>query len=137
MTIFRTYSELARLETFDERYEYLKIKGRVGDPTFGFERYLNQRFYISSEWKRIRQHVIARDLGFDLGIEDHPIFDKVIIHHMNPMDPNDIINSNEDILDIEFLITTSHRTHNAIHYGDKSLLYKPYTPRFSGDTNLW
>lgn len=135
--MLRTYTELIRLDSFEDRYEYLRIKGRVGETTFGFERYLNQRFYTSIEWKQVRQHVIARDLGLDLGVEDHPIHDKIIIHHMNPMAPDDILHNDSDILDPEFLICTSHNTHNAIHYGNKDLLPKTYIPRFSGDTNLW
>lgn len=134
--IIRTYTELSRLETHLERYEYLRTGSRVGESTFGYERYINQRFYRSAEWKRIRTHVIARDLGNDLGVDGYGIHDRIIIHHMNPMTPDDIIDFNEDILNPEFLISTSHGTHNAIHYGDKSLIPR-YTPRFSGDTSLW
>lgn len=135
--MIKTYSELTRIPFFEDRYDYLKLRGTVGHPTFGFERYLNQRFYTSHEWKRIRQHVIARDLGNDMGVEGNPIHDTVIIHHMNPMRPDDIIHSDADILDPEFLITVSQRTHNAIHFGDKTLLKKPFEPRRRGDTNLW
>ena len=136
--ITRTYSELRQLETFADRFEYLKLGGSVGRPTFGFDRYLNQRFYTSSEWKKVREHVIARDLGLDLGIEGHDIHDKIIIHHMNPMVPDDIVHEDMSILDPEFLITTCHRTHNAIHYGsDVNLIPPEVTERSLGDTKLW
>lgn len=134
---FRTYSELRRIDDFEERYEYLRIGGGVGRETFGFDRYMNQQFYTSREWKQIRQKVIARDLGCDLGIEDHDIFDQIHVHHMNPMTPDDIKHGNDDILDPEFLISTSHRTHNAIHFGDKNLLPKTMVERRPGDTKLW
>lgn len=133
----RTYSELQRLSVFADRFEYLNLDGVVGEKTFGFERYLNQQFYRSTQWRNIRHHVIARDLGCDLGIEGYEIHDRVIIHHMNPMAPQDIIHANEDILDPEFLITTTHQTHNAIHYGDKSLLAQDPIERYPGDTRLW
>lgn len=133
----RRYSELRRLETLDERYEYLSLRAQVGVSTFGWERYINQRFYTSREWRDIRHHVIVRDDGCDLGIEDYPISDRPIIHHMNPMTVEDIERGNSDILNPEFLITTSHKTHNAIHYGDASLLPKPMTVRMPGDTKLW
>lgn len=136
MTI-RTYRELSRLQTFDERFEYLKLKSYVGRDTFGFDRYLNQRFYTSREWRNIRQHVIARDLGCDLGIEGYEIFDKIIIHHMNPIDADDITHGNSDIINPEFLITTTHQTHNAIHYGDPSQIPHQLIERRPGDTKLW
>jgi len=133
----RSYSELRRLETFEERYRYLQLRGQVGDPTFGFDRYLNQRFYTSKEWRDVRNFVIARDEGLDLGVPGYEIFDKIIIHHMNPMVAEDIVHGNDDILDPEFLITTTHQTHNAIHYGDENLLAKPLVERRPGDTRLW
>lgn len=133
----RSYSELIQLNTLKERFEYLNLKGVVGQETFGFERYLNQRFYTSREWRQVRTHVIARDLGNNLGIEDNEIYDKIIIHHMNPMAPIDIRDNAEAILDPEFLISTSHKTHNAIHYGDSSALVLPFPERSPGDTNLW
>lgn len=135
--ILRTYSELTRYDSFAEKFKYLKLNGTVGKATFGTERYLNQRFYRSVEWKRIRDHVIARDLGLDLGVEGYEIYDKIIIHHMNPMVPEDLHQGNYDILDPEFLITTTHRTHNAIHYGDESLLPRTIIERQPGDTKLW
>ena len=136
-TRIRTYSELRRLQTFKERYDYLSLRGVVGDSTFGFDRWTNQQFYTSTEWKQIRHHVIARDAACDLGIEGHDIFDRPIIHHMNPMQVSDLTQHNEDVLDPEFLITTSHRTHNAIHYGDQNLIPKKFIPRAQGDTKLW
>lgn len=135
--MIRTYSELRRLRTFEARYRYLELRGRVGESTFGFDRYLNQQFYTSTQWRQIRHHVIARDEGCDLGIPDHEIFDKVIIHHMNPMVLDELMHGDEAVLDPEFLITTSHRTHNAIHFSDERLLAKPLVPRRPGDTKLW
>lgn len=137
MNRVRTYYELRRLQTFEDRYHYLKLRGNVGESTFGHERYLNQRFYTSPEWRQIRQHVIARDEGCDLSFPDHEIYDRIVIHHMNPMTIEEIEHGSSDILDPDFLITTSHRTHNAIHYGDASLLVKPLVERKRGDTLLW
>lgn len=133
----RTYSELRRFDSFTDRYEYLKLKGVVGEFTFGYERYHNQRFYTSRQWKQVRDHVISRDIGNDLGAEGYQIHDRIIIHHMNPMTPEDIIHGDDAILDPEFLITTTHKTHNAIHYGDASLLTKVLVERRPGDTTLW
>lgn len=137
MPTIRTYSELKRLETLQDRFRYLALKGIVGASTFGFDRYMNQMFYRSREWRRIRQQVIARDNGCDLGVEGYEIHDRIYIHHMNPMTVEDIDVGNDDILDPEYLISTTHRTHNAIHYGDEGLLPKPYVPRTRGDTKLW
>jgi len=137
MEALRTFSELIQIPTFQERYRYLALSGEVGAPTFGSERWLNQRFYTSSEWRRIRERVIMRDLGCDLASEGFEIHDRPIIHHMNPMRARDIVHHNEDILDMEFLITTTHRTHNAIHYGDESQIYQEFVPRSAGDTKLW
>lgn len=136
-TMIRSYSELRRLHTFEDRYSYLQLKGSVGKSTFGFDRYINQRFYTSTQWRQIRDFVIARDEGLDLGIEGYEIFDKIIIHHMNPITAEDIEHGDSDILDPEFLITTTHKTHNAIHYGDESLLARPLVERRPGDTRLW
>lgn len=133
----RRYRELRRLDSFEDRFEYLSLRGTVGGATFGFDRHLNQRFYTSTEWKQVRDRVIARDLGLDLGVEGHEIYDKIVIHHMNPMTPEALEHGDSDVLDPEFLITTTHTTHNAIHYGDKSLLPKALTPRTRGDTKLW
>ena len=137
MTMIRRYSELQHIPTFEERFDYLKLNGSVGRETFGFDRYINQRFYTSKEWRDIRHHVIARDLGLDLGAEGYEINSRILIHHMNPIVVDDILHKNDDILDPEFLITTCHNTHNAIHYGDSSLLPKPLVERSRGDTKLW
>ena len=133
----RSYSQLSRLSTFEERFDYLSLKGMVAERTFGGERWMNQTFYRSYEWKHVRQVVIARDLGCDLGIEGYDIFDKVIIHHMNPIDRDQIAHADESILDPEFLITVTHNTHNAIHYGDKSKLLTMPIERRPGDHILW
>ncbi len=133
----RRYAELRQLHTFEERFEYLALRGSVGEATFGFDRYMNQMFYRSREWKLVRSHVIARDVGCDLGIEGYEIHDRVFIHHMTPMTPEDIEHGASEILDPEFLITTTHQTHNAIHYGDANLLARPLVERRMGDTKLW
>lgn len=133
----RSFSELQYIDSFLGRYEYLQLRGEVGWATFGFDRYMNQQFYASREWRQVRQHVIARDMGCDLGIEGYEIFDRIYIHHMNPMTVEHIKTGDESILDPEFLIATTHKTHNAIHYGDASLLPRPITPRAKGDTKLW
>lgn len=133
----RSYEELRRIDTFEERFEYLKLGGSVGEATFGNERWLNQRFYTSREWKQIRQHVIARDEGCDLGVEGFEIYDKIIIHHMNPMTPKDIVDFDEAILNPDFLISVTLKTHNAIHYGNSDLLPKPIVERRRGDHILW
>lgn len=133
----RSYSELQLFPDFQQRYEYLKLSGAVGDPTFGSERYLNQKFYRSVQWRRIRDHVIARDEGMDLGAQGYEIYDTIYIHHMNPVRSEDLHDFNEDILNPEFLITTTHRTHNAIHYGDASLLRQPFIERSANDTTPW
>lgn len=135
--MIKTHSEMSTFPTFEQRFAYLKLGGAVGAATFGFDRYLNQDFYRSALWKRARQLVIARDYGCDLGVEGHEIFDRVYVHHMNPMSPEDIKHSNVDILDPEYLISVCHNTHNAIHYGDESLLPKPVIARRPGDTKLW
>jgi hypothetical protein len=136
-TRIRTYSELRRRDTLEDRFKYLALHGQVGDITFGFDRYLNQEFYRSAEWRNIRNHVIVRDNGCDLGIEGYDIHDRVYIHHMNPMNVRDIVDGDPKILDPEFLIVVTHRTHNAIHYGDESLLPRPLVERRPGDTKLW
>lgn len=135
--IIRNYSDLRRLETFEERFDYLNLYGLVGEATFGYERYLNQRFYTSREWRSVRRDVIARDYGCDLGIRDRPIHERIYIHHMNPMRPDDLLNFNDDVLNPEFLISVSHNTHNAIHYGNSENLLIPSEPRKPGDTKLW
>lgn len=137
MTMERRYSELSRLESFDDRFEYLRLHGEVGRSTFGFDRYLNQRFYQSREWKNVRDFVIVRDNGCDLGVDGYEIHQSPLIHHINPMKIDDIIHGEEWILDPEYLITTTMNTHNAIHYSDKSLLPRVVTARTPGDTRLW
>ena len=137
MTTIKSYTELLKRPSFEERYDYLRLGGLVGAATFGSERYLNQKFYTSSEWRRLRSEIIVRDEGLDLGIEDVPIAGKVFIHHMNPIVTRDFQDGNSDILDPEYLISVSHRTHNAIHYGDARLLPKAFQPRQMGDTRLW
>lgn len=136
-TTNRSYTELERLRTFEERFEYLALRGEVGQATFGFDRWMNQGFYTSREWRALRRDVIVRDQGCDLGIEGHEIHDRVIVHHMNPLDEEDIALGTDNALNPEYLICTTHKTHNAIHYGDASLLEQAYVPRRPGDTRLW
>lgn len=136
-TNIKTYSELTKLPTFKERYRYLRLTGRVGEDTFGFDRYLNQIFYRSAEWKRVRDLVIVRDNGCDLGIEDRVIYGKILIHHMNPITDKDILNATDILLNPEYLICVSHITHNAIHYGDENLLITEPIVRTKNDTCPW
>ena len=133
----RTYSELSKLKTFKERFEYLKLDGLIGEETFGWDRHLNQVFYKSPEWKSTRDKVIVRDNGRDLGVEGYDIFGKIIIHHMNPMSLSDIANRNPDIFNPEYLICVSHETHNAIHYGDVNQLNLGPIDRTANDTCPW
>ncbi|ALY08691.1 HNH endonuclease [Arthrobacter phage Circum] len=135
--MIRTYSELIQYNTFEDRFNYLALKGSVAAQTFGHERYLNQDFYRSRAWKQVRRDVIARDLGCDLGLESFEIHDKIIVHHMNPMSADNIIHGDQDILNMEYLISVTHKTHNGIHYGDDSVIPKPYVERRPGDTRLW
>lgn len=125
------------LGTFQLRFRYLNLKGVVGQVTFGFDRWVNQEFYTSSLWKDARRHVILRDRGCDLGIDGREIHRDILVHHMNPMTPEDIKSGAEWIIDPEYLITTTKATHNAIHFGDESLLPKPMAERRRGDTKLW
>ena len=133
----RTYSELITLPTFEERYKYLKLDGIVGEETFGFDRYLNQIFYKSKEWRSIRDYVITRDNGCDLGIEGHEIFGKILIHHMNPITKEDILERSDLLLNPEYLICTIKNTHDAIHYGDENLLIITPPERTKNDTCPW
>lgn len=134
----RTYSELIKLNTFEERFRYLKLNGSVGVDTFGFDRIFNQMFYTrSSEWKAVRNQVIIRDNGCDLGVEGHDIYGKIIVHHMNPISLDDIRNATEFLLNPDYLICVAHNTHNAIHYGNESLLPKEPVERFRNDTCPW
>lgn len=136
-TIIRTYSELITLSTFKERYEYLKLDGRVGEDTFGWDRYLNQIFYKSKEWNRIRDQVIFRDLGCDLALEGFEIHGRILIHHMNPISKSDILDRSEFLLNPEYLICTTKATHDAIHYGDLDSLHNEPVIRTKNDTCLW
>lgn len=135
--IIRCYSELRRLSTFEERFEYLRLNGMIGKDTFGFDRVFNQMFYQSKEWKYVRNEVIIRDNGCDLGMEGYEIHGRILIHHMNPIRLEDIQNSTEFLMNPEYLITTVHTTHNAIHYGDASLIPKAPVERRPFDTCPW
>ncbi len=133
--IIRTYEELRSLRTFDERFEYLKLNGRVSDLTFGFDRYLNQIFYRSPIWLKTRRDIIVRDLGCDLGLDGYELYGKIIIHHMNPISKDDILNNADYLLNPNYLISTCLRTHNAIHYGEQSP--NIITERRMNDTCPW
>ena len=136
--IIRTYSELVRLPTYEERFRYLQLNGTVGQDTFGWDRYINQYLYQRSQkWKRVRNQVIIRDNGCDLGIEGREIYDRIIIHHMNPLTLADIENESAFVFDPEYLISTTHNTHNAIHYGDENLLIRMPKERTPNDTCPW
>ena len=137
MTTIRTYSELCKLSTFEERFDYLRLNGSVGKDTFGFDRYLNQQFYRSREWKRIRDRVILRDNGCDLGVEGYEIRGRILIHHINPISVEDIQTMSDLLMNPEYLICASHRTHNAIHYGDESLIITAPIERTQNDTCPW
>ena len=136
-TMIRTYSELIQYSTFEERFKYLSLKGQVGEETYGFDRWINQKFYRSREWKQIRNLIIVRDSGCDLGISGREILEHIIIHHMNPILLKDITDSTSYLLDPEYLICTSHITHEAIHYGDESLLISEPVERRPNDTCPW
>lgn len=133
----RTYSELIKLPTFEERYKYLRLRGVVGEETFGFDRFINQDFYRSKEWKSIRDFIIVRDNGCDLAMEGYDIYGKIIIHHMNPITIKDFQENSAFLIEPEYLISTTLSTHNAIHYGDESLLVKEPVIRRKNDTCPW
>lgn len=136
--MIRTYTELSRLRTFEERFEYLRLRGQVGKDTFGFDRIFNQMFYRSVEWKRARAYVMTRDKGCDLGVEGYEIYgQRIIIHHINPISLEDIEKHSDILLDPEYLITTIHTTHNAIHYGDENLIARAPIERSKYDTCPW
>ncbi len=135
--LIRTYSELTTLPTFEERFDYLNLSGKVGAETFGFDRVFNQKFYRSAEWIKMRDYVINRDLGCDLGVVGYDIIGKIYIHHMNPISMSDIKERTKYLLDPEFLITMSFQTHNAIHYGDKSQVGRKHIERRPNDTCPW
>ena len=137
MTNIKTYSELITIPTFEERFEYLKLDGRVGAETFGFDRYLNQAFYKSDEWLSIRDYIITRDNGCDLGVEGYEIYGRILIHHMNPITKEDILQRSKFLLDPEYLITTVKRTHDAIHYGNNSIIFEAPIERRKNDTCPW
>ena len=136
-TIIRTYSELISLPTFEDRYRYLQLNGAVGKDTFGFDRYINQQFYRSKEWQRIRDEVVIRDNACDLGMEGYEIHGRIYVHHMNPIMVQDIQSNSDYLMNPEFLICTTHRTHNAIHYGDENLLARAPIERTKNDTRPW
>lgn len=133
----KTYFELSTLPTFEERYQYLRLNGSVGNSTFGFDRYINQKFYRSAEWKQIRNYVIVRDNGCDLGVDGYEIHEKILIHHMNPIALSDIQNASDYLLNPNYLICVTLATHNAIHYGDETLLIRAPTVRRPNDTCPW
>ena len=135
--MIRTYTDLKALKTWEERIRYLKLDGVVGGETFGFDRYLNQMFYRSTEWKRVRRDIIIRDEGTDLGIDDREIVGKIYVHHMNPLEVKDIVDSTDYLLNPEFLICCSKATHDYIHYGVKSNVPRVVTERSSFDTSPW
>ena len=135
--MIKTYRELRRLRSFEDRFEYLKIGGVVGRSTFGFERYLNQILYNSNEWKVARNPIIVRDNGCDLGDPDREIYSRLIVHHINPITIEDIELGRDCVFDPDNLISTVHNTHQAIHFGDSSLLIRLPQERRRGDTNLW
>lgn len=134
----KTYNELRQLDTFEDRYNYCRLNADVGGETFGFDRYLNQNFYKSAEWKKVRREVIVRDNGCDLGLADHPIGGRIYIHHLNPLSVDDFADSTEMLLNPNNLICVSQATHNAIHFGDDTVVRdKTLVERKPGDTTLW
>lgn len=133
----RTYSELILLPTFEERFKYLQLNGRVSDDTFGFDRYINQKFYRSAEWKRIRDYIIIRDNGCDLALDGYEIHGRILIHHMNPITISDIKFSTEYLMNPDYLICVTHNTHNAIHYGDEKQIITGPIVRTKNDTCPW
>lgn len=135
--MMKSYNELITIPTFEERFRYLKVYGVIGNQTFGHDRYLNQKLYMLSEWKRVRDKVILRDNGCDLGCEGFEIYSKIIIHHINPITVEDIVSRNPCVFDLNNLISTSHNTHNAIHYGDEKLLIVAPIERKQYDTCPW
>lgn len=135
--IIRTYHDLMKLDTFEDRFHYLSLSGQVGKDTFGFDRIFNQQFYKSREWKQIRDEIIFRDNGCDLGVDGYEIHERIIIHHMNPIMLSDIKEGTEFLLNPEYLICTTHNTHNAIHYGDENLIIKALINRNRNDMCPW
>ena len=133
----RTYGEMSLFESYLDRFNYLRLDGEVGNATFGSDRYLNQHFYKSREWKQLREMIIARDEGFDLAHPEYPICGRILVHHINPPTAKEVDHGGEGLLDPNNLICVSHDTHNAIHFGDSRLLRKDYVERKPGDTLLW
>lgn len=133
----KSYSELITYSDYRDRFEYLRLDGVLGEETFGSDRHLNQKFYRSKIWRQLRNHIIVRDNGCDLAHEDFEIHDTIVIHHINPVTRTDILYGSDKLTDPENLVVVSHRTHNAIHFGDTNLLAEEYEPRTPGDTNLW
>jgi len=133
----RTYDALSQLDSLDERFDYLSLEGSVGNPTFGFDRYINQQFYRSREWRRMRDFVIVRDMGNDMGLWDYPIQGVPHVHHMNPLTTEDFEEASDNLMNPEYLISVSHQTHNAIHFGDRTQLVRGPIVRTAGDTRLW
>jgi len=136
MSATRSYAEMVKLATWEERFEYLKLGGRVGQATFGFDRYLGQGFYTSQEWKRARSEVIVRDMGCDLAVPGYEIPWRLLVHHINPLTPDDIRSGDEVMIDPDNLVCVSHKTHNELHYGNYQLR-RPPVERAPGDTKLW
>lgn len=137
VTAMLTYEELILRDTFLGRFRYAALEGELGVATFGFDRHLNQNFYASREWKKARDIAIIRDNGCDLGVPGHEIHDRILVHHMNPIRVDDLVHFNEDLLNPDYLICVSTRTHNAIHFGDERQLPEPIVERKPGDTTLW
>lgn len=135
--MIKTYSELIKLKTFEERYKYLQLGGAVGKDTFGYDRYLNQQFYKTTEWRRLRDELIVRDNGCDLAMSGYELYGRIYLHHMNPVSKDDVLNRTEYLTNPEYLICTSFNTHNAIHYGDESLLVTVPIERSANDTCPW
>ena len=135
--MIKSYNELVQLPTFKERFDYLRLYGKVGEDIFGFSRYVNQSFYTSDKWRSVRNQVIIRDNGCDLGIQDRVILYRIQVHHINPVSLEQLENDDLVLFDLNNLICTDPMTHRAIHYGDESLLMEDYTPRRPGDTKLW
>ena len=133
----KSYEELITFQSYMERFEYLKMTNVVGQETFGIERYLNQKFYHTQEWKRLRDDVIVRDNGCDMGWQEHPILSRIIVHHINPITIKDVVSKSKKLFDMNNLISVSHVTHLALHFGSKELLQAPYVERSIGDTKLW
>lgn len=135
--MIRSYTQLSQLKTFEERFNYVRVSASIGVATFGFDRWLNQAFYTSREWRHVRQDVIARDRGCDLGIEDFPLWDRIAIHHLNPISVRELNEGDPAILDPEYLISVAHDTHNAIHFGKEAPVKNRIVTRHPGDTKLW